>query len=71
MAKRNVIWLVVIVVVGVVVWVATGWLTGLLAAGAVLVASEAFERARRRRLAQRAGKPAPSPLSNVAKRRKS
>lgn len=70
MAKRNVVWLVVIVVVGVVVWVAAGWLAGLVAAGAVLLVSEVFERARRRRAARSEGRPAPAPLSNVAKRRK-
>ena len=69
MAKRNLVWLVVIVVVGVVVWLAAGWVWGVVAAAVVLVTSEVFERARRRRLAQLSGRPAPSPLANVAKRR--
>lgn len=71
MAKRNVVWLVVIVVVAIAVWIAAGWLPALIAAGAVLLLSEVVERSRRRQLARRDGRPAPSPLSNVAKRRKS
>ena len=52
MSKRNVVWLVIIVAVGVAVWVTAGVLWGLLAAGVVLAGSEVVERiarARRRR----------------------
>ena len=49
MSKRNIVWLVAIVVVGVAVAFAAGWLWGLLAAVVVLVVSEVVERTRRRR----------------------
>jgi nitrogen fixation protein FixH len=50
MTKRNVMWLVVLVAVGVIVAISVSLVWGLLAAGAVLVSSELFERARRKRL---------------------
>lgn len=52
MSKRNIIWLVVVIAVGVVGWLVLGWVWGLLAAAVVLVVSEVVERrARRQRLA--------------------
>ena len=59
MSRRNVIWLVAIVVVGAVVWIAAGWLWGLLAAVATLVVSEVVERRRRARLRRERGADAP------------
>jgi nitrogen fixation protein FixH len=49
MSKRNVVWLVAIVVVGAIAWVAVTWWIGLVAAGATLAVSELFERAARKR----------------------
>lgn len=49
MSTRNLYWLVAIVVVGIVLWVAAGWLWGLLGAVVTLVVSEVVERAARRR----------------------
>lgn len=49
-SKRNMIWLAALVVVGVVVTVLAGVVWGLIAAAVTLVASEAFERRRRRRI---------------------
>ena len=49
-SKRNLIWLVAVVVVGVVVAVAAGVVWGLVAAVITLLASEVVERIRRRRL---------------------
>lgn len=63
MNRRNVVWLAVIVVVGVVVVVAAGWLWGVLAALATLVVSEVVERGRRARL--RAERGADAPRSGV------
>ncbi len=52
MSKRNLIWLIVVVAVGVIVGVLTAWWAGLIAAAIVLAISEIVERAaRRRRLA--------------------
>ncbi len=54
MSKRNLTWLAAIIAVGVLLGVTAGWLWGLLAAGATLLASEVLERAvRRRRVAAR------------------
>ncbi len=54
MMKRNVVWLVVIIAVGVVGWLAFGIVVGLLAALATLVISEVVERrARAKRRAAR------------------
>lgn len=49
MNKRNIVWLVAIVVVGVVGWIALTWWLGLAAAGVTLVVSEVVERAVRKR----------------------
>ncbi|MEO6651829.1 MAG: hypothetical protein ABIP17_04135 [Ilumatobacteraceae bacterium] len=58
MSKRNTIWLVAIIVVAVVVWIAAGFLWALLAAAVTLVASEAIERtARKRRVAAKGADP--------------
>ncbi len=58
MSKRNLIWLVAIIVVGVVVWIAAGFLWALLAAAVTLLASEAVERtARKRRVAAKGAGP--------------
>jgi hypothetical protein len=56
MSKRNFAWLVIVLAVGALVWVAFGVVPGLVAAGLVLVASEVVERRARtkRRAAQRA-----------------
>jgi hypothetical protein len=70
MSKRNIAWLVAIVVVGAIVWVAAGWLWGLIAAVAVLVVSELVERqARAKRQAERGVTPG-SPLRDVVKSRR-
>ena len=69
MSKRNLIWLAVVVAVGIVVWLAAGFLWGLLAAVATLVVSELIERsARRKRLAAKGAAPA-APLRNAVKRK--
>lgn len=47
-STRNVVWLVIIVVVGIVVGIAAGPWWGVLAAAGVLVVSEVVERGRRR-----------------------
>ena len=52
MSKRNMTWLAVVIVVGVLGWLAVGWLVGVIAAVAMLVVSEVVERrarAQRRR----------------------
>ena len=49
MSKRNMIWLVVVLVVGAVAWVAFGVVVGLIAAGAMLALSEVIERRARRK----------------------
>lgn len=55
MTRRNVAWLVTVVVVGVVAGLRWGWVVGLLGALAVLVVSEVYERARRARLRRERG----------------
>ena len=44
MMKRNIVWLVVIIVVGLAVWRAAGIVAGLIAAGVTLAISEIVER---------------------------
>lgn len=58
MSKRNLAWLVIVLVVGALVWVTFGVVPGLVAVGLVLVASEVVERRARtkRRAAQRVDK---------------
>ena len=69
-SRRNLVWLAAIIVVAVVVWIAAGWLWGVLAGVATLVVSEVVERgARRRRIAERGGE-APSVRGTVDARRK-
>lgn len=54
MAKRNMIWLAVIIAIGVIGWLAKGIVWGLVAAAVTLVISEVVQRrARTRRLAAR------------------
>jgi uncharacterized protein involved in cysteine biosynthesis len=48
-SKRNLYWLIAVVVVGVVLWLAVSWLAGVIGAAATLVVSETVERTRRRR----------------------
>lgn len=56
MSKRNLIWLAIIVVVGLIFFLAISWVWGLIAAGVVLVISEIVERIhRQRRRAMREG----------------
>jgi hypothetical protein len=54
-SRRNVVWLVAIVVVGVVGGVLAGWLWGVVAAGVTLVVSEVVERMRRQRIQRERG----------------
>jgi MFS superfamily sulfate permease-like transporter len=71
MSKRNIIWLAVIVVVGVVGSIVFGIGWGLLAAAVVLVVSEVIERSvRRKRRAARGATDAPSVRDAVTTRRK-
>lgn len=71
MSKRNIAWLVAIIAVGVVVWIASGVVWGLLAAAATLGISEVVERQiRKRRRAARGDTSAPSLRDAVTKRRK-
>ena len=46
-SKNNLIWLVIIIVVGVLAWQVFGWIVGLVAIAATLLVSEAIERRRR------------------------
>ena len=59
MTRRNLAWLVVIVVVGVAVGIASRWWLGVLAAVLVLVVSELVERTRRARVRRERGAGAP------------
>ena len=71
MSRRNVIWLVAIVVVGAVIWVAAGWLWGILAAVATLVVSEVVDRQRRARLRRERGADGPqASVRDVIKQRR-
>ena len=56
MSKRNFAWLVIVLAVGALVWVAFGVVPGLVAAGLVLAMSEVVERrARTKRRAAQGG----------------
>jgi len=46
-SKSNIVWLMIIIVVGVIAWQALGWVVGLIAAAVVLVVSEVIERRKR------------------------
>ncbi|HEY5662861.1 MAG TPA: hypothetical protein VIS05_02370 [Ilumatobacter sp.] len=71
MSKRNVAWLVVIVVVGVSVWAVAGFVWGLAAAAGTLILSEAIERVvRRRRRAARGHTGGPSLRDAIGTRRR-
>ncbi|MEL6893605.1 MAG: hypothetical protein AAFP84_18580 [Actinomycetota bacterium] len=51
MSKRNLIWLVAVIAVGVIAWLVGGWILGLIGAGVTLAISEVVERTARRRRA--------------------
>lgn len=70
MSKRNLIWLAAVVVVTVVVWVAAGWLGGVLAGVATLAISEVVERTIRARRVAASGGEAPSVRDVIGSRRK-
>jgi hypothetical protein len=55
MSKRNMIWLVVVLAVGALAWLAFGLVVGLIATVLALVLSEVIERAARRK--RRAAQP--------------
>ena len=69
MSRRNVVWLVAIVAVGVVLTVAFSWVWGLIGAGVTLLVSEVVERILRRRR-RAGGSGSGSPLRDaIAERR--
>jgi len=70
MSKRNLIWLAAIAIVTVVVWVAAGWLWGVLAGVATLVISEVVERSARAKRLAASGGDAPSVSDAIGARRK-
>lgn len=70
MSRRNVVWLVAIVGVGVVVALVAGWLWGVLAAVATLVVSEVVERRRRARLRRERGTDGPRVRDVIGQRRR-
>jgi hypothetical protein len=70
MSKRNIAWLVAVIVAGVVVWIAAGILWGLLAAVITLVASETIERAQRKKRRAARGETAAPRLSDAVKARR-
>jgi len=70
MSKRNVAWLVVVVAVGVLVWVVSSIVWGVLAAAATLAVSEVAERARRRRRRAARGDTSAHSLSDAMKARR-
>ena len=46
-SKSNIVWLIVILVVGLVAWQAFGWVGGVVAGAVALLVSEIVERRRR------------------------
>ena len=71
MSKRNITWLIIVVVVGVVITAAAGFLWGLLAAAVTLAISEVIERqVRKQRRAARGVTDAPSFKDAISSRRK-
>jgi MFS superfamily sulfate permease-like transporter len=70
MSKRNIVWLIAVVVVGVAgsILLGIGW--GLLAAAAVLVVSEVVERSARRRRRAARGETDPVSLRDAVAHRK-
>jgi MFS superfamily sulfate permease-like transporter len=70
MSKRNIAWLVAVVVVGVVGSIALGIGWGLLAAAVVLVVSELVERSARRRRRAARGETDPVSLRDAVTHRK-
>lgn len=70
MSKRNLVWLVAIVVVGAVAWITAGPLWGLVAAVATLLVSEVVERVVRARRRAVRGLAATSVRDGVEARRR-
>lgn len=70
MSKRNMAWLIAVVVGGVVGWLVGGWLVALILAVAVLIVSEFVERTLRRRRVAAAGGTVPSVRDAVTNRRR-
>lgn len=70
MSKRNLVWLVVIVGVTVIAWIALGALWGIVLGVATLVVSEAVERTRRRKRQIARGVEPTSPMRTAMTRRK-
>ncbi len=70
MSKRNVAWLSVTLGVGVLVWITAGFVWGLLAAVATLIASEIFERARRKKRRAARGETGSPSLADALKARR-
>jgi hypothetical protein len=71
-SNRNIAWLIVVVGVGVLVGITTGWLWGVLAAVATLVVSESIERRRRKQIRAAKGiTDAPGVKGAIASRRRS
>jgi hypothetical protein len=70
MSKRNLAWLVAIVVVGAVLWIAFNWLWGVVGAVVVLVLSEVVERSRRKKRRAARGDTSKQSVLGVAKRKR-
>lgn len=71
MSKRNLYWLVAVVVAGAVLWIAYGWIWGVVGAVAVLVASEVVERSRRKKRRAARGDTSKQSVLGVVKRDRS
>jgi hypothetical protein len=69
MSRRNMVWLAAILIAGVTVGAAAGWLPGVAAAVAVLVVSEVVERVLRRRRSRTHGTEVPSVRAAVKRKR--
>ena len=69
MSKRNVVWLVVVIGVGVLVWITAGLLWGVLAAAVTLIGSELIERARRKKRRAARGETGSPSLADAVKAR--
>jgi hypothetical protein len=68
MSKRNLYWLAAVVAAGVVLWIAVGWIWGIVGAVVVLVSSEVVERSRRKKLRAARGDTSKQSLLGVVKR---
>lgn len=71
MSKRNILWLIVVVAITVIVWIATSWIWGISAGIATLVVSELIERSRRSRRRAARGEIGAPRLSEALKSRRS